>query len=163
MTVIMKFGTLTSVEASIRAYQAQVARNWRLITQRNRAADLAAAKTLLEKALAHGTLDEVAGIICPPAKRKRGRQWGSHSKRLAARRAALWQAYQEEKTKSPEATDKEIAGRLHAKDSRAYGNSPSGIAARIAKIKVDQNAPSLLAKAGYPRRRGRPKKSINPI
>jgi hypothetical protein len=157
------FAGLSTAEATIRAYQAQVARNYQVIAERNLAADRAAATQLRERALANGTLDEVARIICPPVKRKRGRQWGSRSEVLAARREALWRAYQDERSKSPTATEAEIAQRLFAKAGRTYGNSPAAIAAHIAKIKSNENAPSLLARAGRPRKCGRPKKTVNPI
>jgi hypothetical protein len=154
---------LSTADATMRAYQAQVARNHQEIAERNLAAVRAAATELRERALACGLLDEAARIICPPVKRKQGRQWGSHSKVLAARGEALWHAYEEEKRKSLTATDAEIAQRLFAKGARKYGNSPTAVAAHIAKIKTNKNAPSLLARAGRPRNRGRPKKTVNPI
>jgi hypothetical protein len=154
---------LSTVDATMRAYQAQVARNHQEIAERNLAADRAAATELRERALAHGTLDEVARIICPPVKRKRGRQWGSRSEVLATRRDALWRAYQDERMKSPNATEAEIAQSLFAKGGRKYGNSPAAVAAHVAKIKANMNAPSPLARAGRPQKRGRPKKTVNPI
>jgi hypothetical protein len=66
----------------LRAFQAQVARNNQTIAERNLVADRAAATERRERALAHGTRDEVVRIICPPVRRKRGRQWGSTPKCL---------------------------------------------------------------------------------
>jgi hypothetical protein len=73
-----------------------------------------AATELREGALAHGTLDEVVRIICPPIKRKRGRQLGSRSEVLAIRRDALWRAYQDERMKSPNATEVDYPGSILA-------------------------------------------------
>ncbi len=157
------FDGLPTAEATLRAYQAQVACNYREMFDRNLAADRAAATELRERALAHGTLDEVKRIICSPVMRNRGRQQGSHSEILAARRDALWQAYQDEKAKSPNATEAEIARSLFDEGGRKYGNSPAAIAARIAKIKAKQNAATLLARFGRPPKRGRPKKTLNQI
>jgi hypothetical protein len=158
------FAGLSTAKTSMHAYQAQVARNYQLIAERNLAGDLAAAKALRESALAHGTLDEVARIICPTVKRKPGRQWGSRSEVLADRSDTLWRAYQDERVKSLSATEAEIAQSLFAKGGRKYGNSPTAVAAHVAKIKAKMNAPSLLARAGRPRKLGRPKKkTANPI
>ena len=73
------FVGLSPADAVRDAYRAQVARNNQMIARRNLAADRAAATELRRRALAHGTLDEVVRIICPPVKRKRGRQWGWRS------------------------------------------------------------------------------------
>ena len=84
--------------------------------------------------------------------------------RLAARRDALWRAYLDERLKSPNAPEAEIAQNMFAKGGRAYGNSPTAVAAQMAKIKADRNAPSLISSgAGHPRKRGRPKKTAHPI
>jgi hypothetical protein len=157
------FAGLSTAETSMHAYQAQVARNYQLIAERNLAGDLATAKALRESALAHGTIDQVARIISPPVKRKQGRQLGSRSEVLATRRDALWRAYEDERVKSPNSTKAEIARSLFAKGGRKYGNSSTAVAAQIAKIKTNMNAPSLLARAGRPRKPGRPKKTLNPI
>jgi hypothetical protein len=57
--------------------------------------------------------DELASILSPPAKRKRGRQKGSRSPALAARREALRLTYMSEKAASPNASDEKIAEVLH--------------------------------------------------
>jgi hypothetical protein len=151
-----------TAEALIRAYQAQVGDNYKRITDRNRAADLADAEALRERAVADGTLEDVMRILSPPVKRSPGRQPGSHSSKQAKHRKELWRAYESEKTKTPYAKDLQIATRL----GKEYGNSPAAIAAHIRKIKLefDPDRPSLLQTAGRPpRKRGRPKRTINLI
>jgi hypothetical protein len=118
------FVGLSAADAMRDAVRAQVALYYQMIAERNLAADRAAATEFRRRALAHGTLDEVVRIISPPVKRKRGRQSGSRSEAFAARRDALWCAYQYEKSKSPNAPEAEIAQDLFAKGGRAYGNSP---------------------------------------
>jgi hypothetical protein len=121
------------------------------------------ARELRARAASLGMLEEVARIICPPVKRKRGRQKGSHSRVLQERRSALWRAYCDEKARSPGATIEQIAERLWARAGRKFGNSPKAIAAHVAKMKLGRNRPSLLDVAARPRTRGRPKKTANAI
>jgi hypothetical protein len=124
---------------------------------------LTAARELRTRAVSFGLLEEVAGIICPAVKRKRGRQKGSHSRILRERRNVLWRAYWEEKARSPGATDKEVADLLWARSGRKFGNSCDAIVGHIAKMKSDRNRPTLLEMAERPRTRGRPKKTVNTI
>jgi hypothetical protein len=113
---------------------------------------LAEAKNIRERAAAFGMLEEVAGILCPPVKRNRGRQKGSKSRHYAGKNDKLMRAYQEEAAKSPTATEKEIADRLFANGGLAYGNSAAAIKNRIAKSKDRR---SVLERAGQ--KPGRPK------
>lgn len=108
---------------------------------------LAEVKKLRERATAIGMLDELASIIIPPVKRKRGRQKRSRSRLLAARREALRLAYVSEKAASPNTSDEKIAEVLH---DRGFGKSPDAILSRIRGLK-----PTI---AGEPRKPGRPKK-----
>lgn len=82
-----------------------------------------------------------------PVKRKRGRQKGSRSRLLAARREALLLAYMSEKGASPNASDEKIAEVLY---DREFGKSPDAILSRIRGLK--------RTIAGEPRKPGRPKK-----
>jgi hypothetical protein len=118
---------------------------------------LAKARELKREAEAFGCLDEVAAIICPPIERKQGRQRGSHSPKLAARRTALWAAYESEMAKDPTALDSDIAKHLY---SKGYGSSAETIAVQIAKLKTDRNRlQHFLARVGAGvTKRGRPKK-----
>jgi hypothetical protein len=133
-----------------------------VIVERNRI--IAEAERLRDAAAVMGMLDEVAQIIAPPVKRKRGRQPGSRSRKLAERRDALWAAYLGAKLALPGNTEAEIAEYLFAKGGRKYGNSASAIESQVMAIKAKRNVPSLLSAAGHPTKRGRPKKSAaNPI
>jgi hypothetical protein len=108
---------------------------------------VAEAKKLRERAAAIGMSDELVSILSPPAKRKRGRQKGSRSPALAARREALWLAYKSEKAASPNTSDEKITEVLHR---RGYGKSSDAILSRIRGLK--------RTIAGEPRKPGRPKK-----
>jgi hypothetical protein len=159
----MGFALLSPADAQVELYRAQIMRNLQEMAERDLEEDLALAAELLRRARAHDTLEAVLRFMSPPVQRKRGRQLGSSSKALAARRYALWSAYEDEKSKSPNATDAEIAQRLFGSGGQTYGASATAIAAHIAKLKAILGGGSLISSAGRPRKRGRPKKTAIPI
>ena len=153
---------LSTANDEMTLFRGAIMLNFQEMAERDRAEDVALAVELLSRARAHGTLEAVVRTISPPVQRKRGRQLGSTSKTLSDRRVALWCAYEDEKLKLPNATDAEIARNLYAKGGRTYGNSPTAVAAQIAKMKALRNANLLMGGAGRSRKRGRPKKMANP-
>jgi hypothetical protein len=130
-----------------------------IIVERN--SILAEAKKLKQRAAAIGISDELASLFQVEVKRSRGRQRNSHSKVLAAKRDALWSAYEREKERTPSSTDQEIAERLYKSGAGAsYGNGLRAIVTHISHIKSDKTRPSLLMQAGRPKKRGRPPKRM---
>lgn len=113
---------------------------------------LAEAQCLRDRAEKAGCLDDVAAIMCPSVKRKRGRRTGSRSAKVAEDRRKLWEAYCKEKQKTPDASIEDIAKRLE-------GHSTGAIAARIRKMEANSQFSSLIyRRAGIKRKVGRPKK-----
>jgi hypothetical protein len=121
---------------------------------------LEAAKRLKQRAAFLGMEAEVAALIAPQLPRKRGRQKGSHSSRLAKSRERLWEAYQIEKADAPSLADRAIAERLRQRD-KSFGNSIYAVAKRISELKKSKatEALTLLGAVGNGPRRGRPQKN----
>jgi hypothetical protein len=124
---------------------------------------VADAKDLKRRAEQFGMLDEVLRILSPPEeRRRRGRQWGSHSSQLTENNEKLGKAYEGEKAKTPDATDDQIVDRL-IDQGRTFGKSkdPDSVKRRLGKIKQkrgEANRPKSLLETAGPRKIGRPKK-----
>jgi hypothetical protein len=126
---------------------------------------IADAEDLRHRAEKLGLLGEVAVILSPP-KRPQGGQPGAKKPRLAEANEKLWSAYQEERAKTPGATDDEIAGRL-VRARRTFGlgkklkDGRRSILRRLSKIKKDRalaDRPRSLLEMAGPKKIGRPKK-----